>query len=154
MKIVNLVGNKIGKLKVLDKKIDNNKRSYYYCKCECGTEKWIRSDVLRKATSCGCIRNEKSKNNKNLINAHLEKNIIDGTNISIINTDKTNASNKSGIKGVSWNSKRNKWVAQIGFKSKIYNLGRYDKKEDAIKARKEAEERLHKKFLKEKGLIE
>jgi len=36
----------------------------------------------------------------------------------------------------------------IEFKKKKYYLGRYIKKEDAIKARKEAEDKLHKEFLK------
>ena len=31
---------------------------------------------------------------------------------------------------------RNKWHACIGYKNKIYNLGRFENKEDAIKIRK------------------
>lgn len=34
---------------------------------------------------------------------------------------------------------RNKWHACIGYKNKIYNLGRFENKEDAIKIRKTAE---------------
>lgn len=55
--------------------------------------------------------------------------------------------NTSGIRGVSWDSHKQKWVAQIGFKGKNYHLGRYAKKEDAAKARKEAEENLFGNFL-------
>lgn len=47
--------------------------------------------------------------------------------------------NKSGTVGVSFSSQRNKWVATIWHKSKIISLGRFQFKEDAIAARKEAE---------------
>ena len=45
------------------------------------------------------------------------------------------------------------WKAEIIFKNKKYYLGRYENKQDAIKARKEAEEKMHKKFLKDKNLL-
>ena len=40
-------------------------------------------------------------------------------------------------------------MAQIEFKGKHYHLGRFDTKEEAGKAYKEAKEKLHNKFLKE-----
>lgn len=141
-----LTGSRVGKLLLLERKRENN-RTYYFCKCDCGNEKWIRADVLLKAESCGCERIKKLKNNEKLYNTYLDKNIIEGTNLSIITREKPTKANTSGIKGVSYQASRDKWVAQIWFKKKHYHLGRYDKKEDAIKARKEAEERLHKEFL-------
>lgn len=55
--------------------------------------------------------------------------------------------NKSGFKGVSLASKKyGGWVANIGFKGKQIYLGNFKNKEDAIKARKEAEELYHGKF--------
>ena len=45
-------------------------------------------------------------------------------------------------------SKRNKcWVAYINFKNKRINLGGYKQKEDAIKARKAAEEKYFKPVI-------
>lgn len=55
--------------------------------------------------------------------------------------------NKSGIKGVSWRNDSNKWRAQITLNGKIYCLGSYESKEDAIKARKAAEEKYFKPLL-------
>lgn len=49
--------------------------------------------------------------------------------------------NQSGIVGVSYCKKRNKWVAMIWHESKPISLGRFINKEDAINARKEAEVR-------------
>ena len=41
--------------------------------------------------------------------------------------------------GVSWSNTFNKWKAQIKYKYKPYSLGYFDKKSDAIAARKAAE---------------
>lgn len=54
--------------------------------------------------------------------------------------------NKSGVTGVSWNKARNKWYATIGVNGKLINLGRYTNKEDAIKARREAEIKYYGEF--------
>ena len=74
--------------------------------------------------------------------------IKDETNIKAISRIKPMAHNTSGHSGVKWDKEREKWIAEIRFKNKIYYLGRYEKKEDAIKAREEAEEKFHKEFLK------
>lgn len=51
-----LTGEKIGLLKVIERKRENN-RTYYYCKCDCGNYSWIRSDYLNyKLPNCGCIK--------------------------------------------------------------------------------------------------
>lgn len=49
------------------------------------------------------------------------------------------ANNTSGETGVYWHKKYNKWQSLIGFNDKIIYLGMFNNKEDAIKARKEAE---------------
>lgn len=50
---------------------------------------------------------------------------------------------KSGVVGVVWDSCRKKWVARVKINYATVFLGRFDKKEDAIKARKSA----HKKIM-------
>ena len=57
-------------------------------------------------------------------------------------------SNTSGVRGVYYNPKRGKWIAQIMFKQKCYYLGGFDKIEDAAEARAEAEEKIFGDFLK------
>ena len=54
---------------------------------------------------------------------------------------KTRKNNTSGTKGVYYHKKNNKWIAYITYKYKTINLGSFQNKEDAIKARKEAEEK-------------
>ena len=54
------------------------------------------------------------------------------------------AHNKSGYKGVYWSSSANKWCVQISRNKQKYYLGSFDNKEDAINARKRAEEEFNK----------
>lgn len=49
--------------------------------------------------------------------------------------------NKTGIVGVSWTTTFNKWLANIMLNGKNIHLGYFDKFEDAVKARKQAEEK-------------
>jgi hypothetical protein len=57
-------------------------------------------------------------------------------------------SNKSGAKGVFWYAQRNKWIAYIRFNNKRYSLGYYINFEDAVTARKQAEDKY---FTHHKG---
>ena len=50
-----------------------------------------------------------------------------------------NKNNTSGYIGVYWDKEREKWYSQIWVNYKSITLGRFDKMEDAIKARQEAE---------------
>ena len=50
--------------------------------------------------------------------------------------------NTSGVRGITYARTAQKWQAQIVFKGKAYKLGRYIDKEDAIRARKMAEEAM------------
>ena len=134
-------------IRATDKRVDTS--VIWECECVCGKIFEVPAYYFDKIQSCGCKKKEQCKENgeKNLIKVR-EKYYVDGTSVVHIKPGKLFKTNKSGIRGVSWNSKREKWVAQIVFKGKNYNLGRYDKKEDAAAARKEAEEHLYGDFLK------
>lgn len=214
----NNIGKEFGMLTVLEQKRENN-RTYYFCRCKCGTKKWIRADTLtRGVVSCGCFNKKnnfkkaeditnkvfgrltaleptnKKAPNGNVIwkcrcecgnikevaitelklgrvsscgclkkecnielgkiigENNVKKNIIDKVNVPVIKRTTLLKSNTSGITGVSYDSKRNKYVAQIGFKCKNYRLGRFDTKEEAERAYKKAKEELHGKFLKEHNI--
>lgn len=55
--------------------------------------------------------------------------------------------NSSGIKGVCWCNTYKRWKAYIGVNKKEINLGSFTSKEDAIAARKAAEQQYHKPIL-------
>lgn len=54
--------------------------------------------------------------------------------------------NTSGITGVSWDNQMGKWRVQIGINRERKHLGLYDNFDDAVKVRKEAEEKYFGKY--------
>jgi hypothetical protein len=54
--------------------------------------------------------------------------------------------NRSGVTGVFWHKKRNRWRAEITVNYKTIYLGEYKNFEDAVKARKEAEKKYFGEF--------
>lgn len=85
---------------------------------------------------------------------HIKHNTFDNRKSKLrIATTSQNAMNRiigsnntSGITGVVWAKSRNKWKAEIKINDKTIYLGSYDRFEDAIKARKEAEEKYFGNF--------
>lgn len=56
--------------------------------------------------------------------------------------------NKSGFKGISWDSSRSLWVAHIQANKKLTHIGRFANKLDAIKAYNSFAKELHGEFAK------
>jgi len=54
--------------------------------------------------------------------------------------------NTSGVTGVNWSNKREKWQSQIGINRKIIFLGYFDDFDEAVQIRKEAEIKYHKEY--------
>lgn len=63
-KIIDLTGQKIGRLTVIERDI-SRKGVYWYCKCECGKIKSIKSNSLTSGVSksCGCLQADLRTNN-------------------------------------------------------------------------------------------
>ena len=63
-KLIDLTGQKFGRLTVLHKDAERITKSgsYWICQCECGKTKSVKSSSLRRGEiqSCGCLRNERS----------------------------------------------------------------------------------------------
>lgn len=158
IKMNDLTGKKFGRLTAIeptDRKASNGS-IIWKCVCDCGNINLVDSGSLTKGRvkSCGCLRKPHEIEQGKRIAEETKKQCIDGTSIRNL-TMKISKANKSGIKGVSWDKRRNKWVAQITFKGKNYNLGRYDNKEDAREAREKAEKEMFGKFLEEhKDMLE
>ena len=70
-----------------------------------------------------------------------------GTQISRIRTDKPPSTNTSGVRGVYYDKNSKKWRARLKFRGQLMNFGMYEKFEDAVKARKEAEKMIFGEFL-------
>ena len=63
-----------------------------------------------------------------------------------ITASKTYNNNTSGRKGVYWDKEKGKWAVYITFNKKTKFVGRYEKFDDAVKAREEAEKIYHQEF--------
>lgn len=225
-KMLDLVGQRFGRLIVVKFAYTKNGRSYWFCNCDCGNEIVVGgSDLKCKNTqSCGCIHKEVVSNTAKLNKKyntydltgeygigytskdeefyfdledydkikdycwHKDKNdyvishianskkcikmhrlifshtndFIDHINHCVYDNRKSNLrivthsqnmrnhkihiNNSSGVSGVSWHKKANKWWAYINVDGKRINLGYFDKFEDAVKARKNAEEKYFGEF--------
>ena len=73
--------------------------------------------------------------------------LVEGTSLGKISSSTLNSNNVSGCKGVSWNTKTSKWFANITFQKKRIFLGSFALPEDAIAARKKAEETYYAPIL-------
>jgi len=111
------------------------------CKCDCGEIVYRSHRVLKaggKNSSCGClipqIRRERY---------HRPAKAVDGTFIALLESKKLRTDNKSGVRGVFYIARRDKWRAEIRFQGKTHHLGIFRTKEEAVAARTEAESRLH-----------
>ena len=75
--------------------------------------------------------------------------LVGGTQISRIRSDRLIASNTSGARGVYYNPKTGRWRARLRFQGKTYNLGTYRTLEEAVKARKNGEDKIYGRFLRQ-----
>lgn len=131
-----LTGKRFGNLLAIEPLDERtaDRSIYWKCRCiSCGKEKAIPANQLKKGVqiSCGCNR----ANRLQKTNGYVE-----GTCLKKVFSDKVNKNNTSGYKGVF--QKRGKWAASIQYKKKTYYLGSYDCLEDAVAARKEAENQV------------
>lgn len=144
----NLVGKTFGRLTVINTTDERDKkgRIIWECRCNCGNVVKLNTSSLKSGNtkSCGCLH---------LDNGYLsavKKNVFehyDKTCVSIIKRKKPNQNNKLGKKGVYFDKSRKKYMTQIMFKRKRYQLGRYDTLEEAVRVRQDAESKLHDNFI-------
>lgn len=142
-----LKGKRFGKLLVL-RETDNRADEgsvVWQCKCDCGNIVEISSKKLVNglSISCGCYQRERQKYSmKKLHNRQFKEK----TNIDLIIKQDANANSQSGIRGVHWCSSKNKWIASLSFQKEMHKKA-FKNKEDAIKYRKELEEKYFKPVL-------
>ena len=139
-----IVGKRYGRL-VVTKELGNG---YVVCHCDCGNDKKIRKWLLMQGGihSCGCLRKEVAPKRYDV--RVLSAN---GTNLSILASNKIRSSNTSGVRGVHWDKSRGKWIGGVKIKG-ADKKKRFEKFEDAVEYRKMLEE-LYVEPLLEKDQI-
>ena len=149
----NLIGRRFGKLEVIgrsDKRGSRGARTVplWECRCECGAICYKATDTLTNPDLSMCnecvgkYAGEKMRE---------KAGFVDGTQISKITSTSTklNATNTSGCRGVYFDKNTGKWRARLKFKGKLMNFGSYINFEDAVKARKAAEQEYYGEFLEQ-----
>ncbi len=159
-KKLDLVGKEFGWLvvqKKTDKRTKSNGSIIWECLCKCG--KIVHSPTYHliggETKSCGCYKRKViSVTLKELWKSGKPKDTLkfyEGTEISKIKSKKPQSNNTSGVRGVHWNKRLRKWQASIKFKHKPIYLGVFVNKEDAINARKRAEEVYYEPLIEKYG---
>lgn len=138
-----LAGKTFGNIKVIEWTGEKKgTQKIYRCEClRCGKIFETRgASITRGDTkSCGCLSVEQATSN-------ITADCIYGTKVTTL-TAKMRSDNTSGAVGVSQRKHDGYWVAYIGFKGKRYTLYQGPDKEEAIKRRKEAEQKIHGDFF-------
>ena len=124
------VGKQFGNLTVAAYDGRRGGKHYWRCLCKCGKEAIVCQSNLKSShtRSCGCLSDPRGT-----------RHFVEGTCIESIRSRKVSASNKSGIRGVYFNRRSGRWIAQITFQGHTRYLGSFESLEEAAQARKKAE---------------
>lgn len=150
--LIDLAGRRFGRLQVLEKlprRVGSS--AVWRCRCDCGrvVDVPARNLLHRGTVSCGCQRRERSA--ANLSGDHARRlGQIEGTNVSKLRSERPQANNRSGFRGVSWHKNPHgggAWLAVIYFRRTRYRLGFYATPEEASKAYLRAKEHIHGDFV-------
>lgn len=153
IKTEDMIGCEYGRLKVIKKAGSKNSDALWECRCSCGstcyhTTKELKAGAVR---SCGCLQKEKAA--ELLEKAREKRGLKNGSCLTAYNS-KISAENTSGVKGVSYYRKSNKWRAQIRYAGKTYHLGLYEDIKDAAAERQKAEQFIKDNFDNPRKIIE
>ena len=155
MKRQDLTGQRFGKLTVLgmsDKKGPRGKRQVplWECRCDCGELSYKATDTLKASRHAMCAKCAGKFCSEQ---ARRSAGFYDGTQLSKIRNMKKPTSNTSGYRGVYWDKGTNKWRARLKIKGKLLNFGSYEDINQAIAARKAAEEEYFGIYFKEETQV-
>jgi len=92
---------------------------------------------------------------------HINHNLKDNRkcNLRIVNDSKNNMNKKlaknntSGVKGVNWHNRDSIWESSITYNKQRIYLGRFRNFKDAVRIRKEAEEKYQREYAYDKSII-
>ena len=146
-----LTGKVFGRLTVIGRSEKRNPRGkrttpMWECRCECGNITYKATDTLTNPDESMC---QECQGIYAAETARKSAGFIGGTQITKLRNMEPTAANSSGCRGVYLEKKTGKWRARLKFKGKIMNFGSYAKFEDAVAARKAAEEEYFGAFLEE-----
>ncbi len=141
-----LAGQRFGRLTAIYhvSKNDRSRSSYWHCRCDCGNELDVCAESLLRglSQSCGCWGREQSEK------MHGHMHYQDDTCVEILRRSCSETGrNKSGFRGL-FLMKNGKYRAAITFQGRHYNLGQYSSFDRAVQARLDAEEVMHRGYVR------
>jgi len=142
--MIDLTGQHFGRLTVLERAGRIGTNAAWRCRCECGKEIIVASNNLKRGMvqSCGCLQSELG--HKRIVQMRA-KALRDGTNMNIA-SKKTKS--PFGVRGISRSSSKSKpFEAKLFFRGKVVFRKTFATLEEAIEARKEAEEIYYKPLI-------
>lgn len=155
-----IVGQRFGMLVVKELVVPKPyMKKSWLCQCDCGNT-CIRLEATLKSSkrdgrvsNCGCVtkQNLTVGDSKRCSKAglHRKDSFVKGCNVQMTFRDGTISTNTSGVQGVSWEKRLNKWHVYIGYQNYRANLGYYADLEEAKKIRELAEDALKKNLFEE-----
>lgn len=147
-----LTGRVFGRLTVIgksDKRSPRGNRTVpmWECRCECGEITYRTADTLNMRGDTSMCSDCAAKYTAEA--ARECAGFVDGTMLSKIIDPKPSSNNTSGYCGVYYDKNIKKYRAQLKFKGKVMKFGCFSKIEDAVAARKKAEEEYFETFIEE-----
>ncbi|WP_099301876.1 AP2 domain-containing protein [Bacillus sp. Marseille-P3800] len=143
-----LTGSIFGRLtalKIVGYKASKNS-NVWLCDCSCGRQTTAYTNQLTSGDtkSCGCLKKDAEKMN---IDGEIRARYVEGVSTVALGR-KPRKNSSTGVNGVSFDKRSNKYVARIKLDGKSHYLGQYKTLSEAELARKEAEEKLFTPILK------
>ena len=146
-----LIGARFGRLTVVSLSDRRGKRGartvpLWECRCDCGEICYKATDTLKRAALSMCREcSEKYASEKMRENAGY----TGGTQISKIRCEDSYDEELGTCRGVNFDKNTGKWRVRLKFRGVSYHLGSYEKFEEAVRVRKEAEREYYGEFLSE-----
>lgn len=150
------IGDKYGHLTILE---DSGRRDksggvIWRCQCDCGNIVHRRADCIVESLikgsviSCGCKRDKSigkrlAFDKERIDKARKALGQIEGTTMQGIDRKSLNKNNKSGIRGVCFKTREQKWQADIVLRGKSIERKLFSTKEEAILWRMYLEEKYY-----------
>lgn len=150
-KSTDLTGRTFGKLVVLglsDRRGSRGKRTVplWECRCSCGAITYKAGDTLKnpEISMCAACAEKYA-----VEQARKAAGYVGGTQVTKIRNMTASAANQSGVRGVVYEKSSHRWRARLCFKGKDMSFGSFERFEDAVMARKAAEQKYFGAFLEE-----
>lgn len=136
-----LTGKRFGRLVILGRAEKRGSRGartvpLWECRCDCGNITYKATDTLTNSDLSMCNDCAQKYATSKM---HENAGFIGGTQITKFKSDNYDSNNMSGVRGVYYDRRTGKYRARLKFKGKLMNFGSYYTIEEALEARKKAE---------------